>query len=194
MKIALIVAAVLVGVFLLLRYFNLKRDKDDKNALEKAYLAKDYEKYLRIVNYRIEIAKEAKDKNLLATLKMPIYLEQRDWTKLKALYRQVDTKTLPKATKLTFLCHYITGLYISGESRLANEFVTKNSRFLKEGEGNSRYQIYLDGFKAYNAFYAGDLNGAEQRFTALKENKINNGFYQEVYDTFLEKIKEQREG
>ena len=156
--------------------------------MEKAYLAKDYEKYLRIVNYRIDIAKDVRDKNILATLKMPIYHETRDWQKLQALYEQVDTKKLPKATKLSFLCHYITGLYLSGDFALANAFVTKNRRFLQEGEGNSRYQLYLDGFLAFQQFYAENYANAKERFLTLKENKVTNRFYQGVYDEFLEKI------
>ncbi|MEG1496760.1 MAG: hypothetical protein RR385_05190 [Clostridiales bacterium] len=188
MIIALCVALALVAIYLILRYFSLKRDQNYKIGLAQAYEAKDWDTYLSILNYKISKTNEIKDKNILATLKIQAYLWQQDWDKINALYKQIDMKKLPKKIKLTFLCHYITALFLSDKPNSAKGFITKNKTFLAEGENNTAYQLYLDGFKAFQAYEDGDYPTAKKIFTQLEHDKVGNEFYKGIYKSYLEKI------
>lgn len=191
MKISTFVVIVFIAVmafYLVMRFFRIKRDAQDGVSLSDAYRAGDFNKYIAIVNRQIESAASAKDKNILATLKMQAYLHQKNWAKMDALWNQVDKKQLPKDIRLTFLCHYITGLFLSERSDAAQSAMKSGQNLLKQGEGNSRYQLYLDGFRAFSDFYQGDLEGAKGKFTALKDAPASNDFYRNIYDDYLKRI------
>lgn len=185
MTIALCVALVIITIYLVLRYFRIKNDSKDKDSLTEAYLKKDYDQYLAILNYKIGRAADVKDKNILATLKIQAYLPQRDWAKAQALYEQVNTKKLPKKIKLTFLCHYITMLYLSGQTDKAQAFVQTNQKFLEEGQGNSGYSLYLDSFQALQAFADQEYGKAQELFRELQDHPQANDFYREIFAEYL---------
>ncbi len=196
MKISTLVVIVFVAMmafYLVMRYFRLRRDAQDGNSLADAYRTGDFDKYLSIINRQIEAASSAKDKNILATLKIQAYLHKGDWAKMDALKKQVDMKQLPKDIRLTFLCHYITGLFLSERSSAAEAFLQRNQKLIKEGQGNSRYQLYLDGFNAFSAFYHEQYGEAKTMFEALKEAPGSNDFYRGIYDEYLNKIKANQE-
>ena len=194
MKITTLVLILFIAImifFLVMRYFRLKRDAKDSVGLADAYRSGDFDTYLAIINKQIESAPSAKDKNILATLKIQAYLQKHDWAKMDALKKQVDMKKLPKDIRLTFLCHYITGLFLSERSDAAASFLKSNQNFLKEGEGNSRYQLYLDGFRAFSSFYQGNFDKAKTQFEALKKAPGSNDFYRKVYDDYLHRIADE---
>lgn len=191
MKITTLVVILFIAImafYLVMRYFRLKRDAKDSVSLADAYRNGDFDTYLAIINKQIESAPSAKDKNILATLKIQAYLQKHDWAKMDALKKQVDMKKLPKDIRLTFLCHYITGLFLSERSDAAESYLKAHQNFLKEGEGNSRYQLYLDGFRAFSAFYQGDYSTAKNRFEALENAPGSNDFYRNIYGDYLRRI------
>ena len=77
MKITTLVLILFIAImvfFLVMRYFRLKRDAKDSVGLADAYRSGDFDTYLAIINKQIESAPSAKDKNILATLKIQAYL------------------------------------------------------------------------------------------------------------------------
>ena len=72
---------------------------------------------------------------------------------MDALKKQVDMKKLPKDIRLTFLCHYITGLFLSERSDTAASFLKSNQNFLKEGEGGTAViSFILTDFELFPLF------------------------------------------
>ncbi len=186
--IALCAALIVITIYMVVRYFRLKNDDKDKVSLTEAYRKKDYPEYLAIINYKISQTNNVRDKNILATLKIQAYLPQKEWGKIEALYKQIDFKKLPKKIKLTFLCHYITALYLQGKNQKAQNFIQANSDFLAEAKNNSGYILYLESFKAFQAYADKEYDKAKEIFTKLRDAEINNDFYNDIFTQYLNKI------
>lgn len=186
---AILVALAVIALYMAFRYYRLKNDSQYKMSITEAYEKKDYDTYLAILNYKIAHTADIKDKNILSTLKINAYMCQGDWEKAQALYKQISLKKLPKKIKLTFLCNYITTLYLSDQYKKANAFVDTNKDFLKAGEESSLYQMYLQTFAAFRAFGEKDYAQAQDLFQDLKNGNISNDFFNGVFEEYLEKAK-----
>lgn len=191
---AILVALAVIALYMAFRYYRLKNDSQYKMSITEAYEKKDYDTYLAILNYKIAHTADVKDKNILSTLKINAYMCQGDWEKSEALYKQINLKKLPKKIKLTFLCNYITTLYLSDQYEKANAFADVNRAFLKQGEASGLYQMYLQAFAAFRSFGEKDYGQAQELFQSLKNSNIANDFFNQVFEDYLEKAKNaQRE-
>ena len=78
----IIVAVIGVAIFCFTQYRKGQHQKIEEDALQLAWKKKDYDAYIAIVNEKIESSRNKKEKNVLATLKMQVYILQKDWEKM----------------------------------------------------------------------------------------------------------------
>lgn len=185
----IIVVAVL-GI-IIMTYYRFQKSKHDvieKDALQLAWENKDYDAYIDLINEKIEKTGKKKDKNVLATLKMQVYVMQKDWDRMNALKKQVKTKDLPKKIQVTFLTQYIIGLCLSGEPQKALKWMEIEEVLFHEAEANGTYTLYINTLKALKAFYREDYGQSKQLFTDLDAKNINDNFYAPLFRRYLKKI------
>ena len=131
-----------------------------------------------------------KEKNVLATLKMQVYILQKDWEKMDALKKQVKTKELHKKIRVTFLSQYIIGLCLSDRPQAALKWMEIEENILKEAENNGTYKLYINTLKGLKAFYTKDYAEAKAIFLELKRKNIPGDLYAPLFKDYLNRIKE----
>ena len=186
----IIVAAVGVAIFCFTQYRKGQHQKIEEDALQLAWKKKDYDAYIAIVNEKIESSRNKKEKNVLATLKMQVYILQKDWEKMDALKKQVKTKELPKKIRVTFLSQYIIGLCLSDRPQAALKWMEIEESILKEAENNGTYKLYINTLKGLKAFYTEDYAEAKAIFLELRRKNIPGDLYTPLFKDYLNRIKE----
>ncbi|MBQ6810565.1 MAG: hypothetical protein IJO94_04075 [Firmicutes bacterium] len=189
----LIIVAI-IGVFIFVFTQNQKRKHTEveKDALQLAWEKKDYDAYLAILNEKIDKSKNKKEKNVLATLKMQVYVLQRDWAKMDALKKQVKMAQLPKKIRVTFLSQYIIGLCLADRPGEALKWMEIEQVLLKEAENNGTYKLYINTLKGLKAFYRNDLDEARAIFLELRRKNIPGDLYTPLYKDYLKRIDEMQ--
>ena len=189
----LIIVAI-IGVFIFVFTQNQKRKHTEveKDALQLAWEKKDYDAYLAILNEKIDKSKNKKEKNVLATLKMQVYVLQRDWAKMDALKKQVKMAQLPKKIRVTFLSQYIIGLCLADRPGEALKWMEIEQVLLKEAENNGTYKLYINTLKGLKAFYQNDLDEARAIFLELRRKNIPGDLYTPLYKDYLKRIDEMQ--
>ncbi|MBR5329693.1 MAG: hypothetical protein IKV45_05750 [Firmicutes bacterium] len=184
-----IVAVIGVLLFVFTQTQKRKHTEVEKDALHLAWEKKDYDAYLAIINEKIKTSKNKKEKNVLATLKMQVYVLQKDWAKMDALKAQVKMAMLPKKIRVTFLSQYIIGLCLADRPREALKWMEVDAQLLKEAENNGTYKLYIDTLKGLKAFYQNDLDEAKAIFLELRRKNIPGDLYNPLYKDYLERIR-----
>lgn len=189
----LVIVAILgVILFVFTQSQKRKHTEVEKDALQLAWEHKDYESYLAIINEKINKSKNKKEKNVLATLKMQVYVLQKDWGKMDALKAQVKMAMLPKKIRVTFLSQYIIGLCLADRPREALKWMEVDAPLLKEAEENGTYKLYINTLKGLKAFYQNDLEEARAIFLELRRKNIPGDLYNPLYKDYLERIREMQ--
>ena len=145
-----------------------------------------------ILNEKIDKSKNKKEKNVLATLKMQVYVLQRDWAKMDALKKQVKMAQLPKKIRVTFLSQYIIGLCLADRPGEALKWMEIEQVLLKEAENNGTYKLYINTLKGLKAFYRNDLDEARAIFLELRRKNIPGDLYTPLYKDYLKRIDEMQ--
>ncbi|MBQ4091834.1 MAG: hypothetical protein IJC82_00770 [Firmicutes bacterium] len=189
----LIIVAI-IGVFIFVFTQNQKRKHTEveKDALQLAWEKKDYDAYLAILNEKIDKSKNKKEKNVLATLKMQVYVLQRDWAKMDALKKQVKMAQLPKKIRVTFLSQYIIGLCLADRPGEALKWMEIEQVLLREAENNGTYKLYINTLKGLKAFYRNDLDEARAIFLEMRRKNIPGDLYTPLYKDYLKRIDEMQ--
>lgn len=188
----IIVAVIGVLIFCFTQYQKGKHTEIEKDALHLAWEKKDYDTYLAIINEKIDTSKNKKEKNVLATLKMQVYILQKDWGKMDALKKQVKTVQLPKKIRTTFISQYIIGLCLADRPREALRWMEIEQELLKEADANGTYKLYINTLKGLRAFYENDLAEARAVFLEMSRKNIPGDLYAPLYKDYLQRI-ESRE-
>lgn len=183
-----IVAVIGILIFCFTQYQKGKHTEIEKDALHLAWEKKDYNAYLAIINEKIETSHNKKEKNVLATLKMQVYLLQKDWTKMDALKKQVKTVQLPKKIRITFISQYIIGLCLADRPREALKWMEIEQELLKEADANGTYKLYINTLKGLKAFYENDLPEARAIFLKMSRKNIPGDLYAPLYKDYLKRI------
>lgn len=183
-----IVAVIGILIFCFTQYQKGKHTEIEKDALHLAWEKKDYNAYLAIINEKIETSHNKKEKNVLATLKMQVYLLQKDWTKMDALKKQVKTVQLPKKIRITFISQYIIGLCLADRPREALKWMEIEQELLKEADANGTYKLYINTLKGLKAFYENDLPEARAIFLEMSHKNIPGDLYAPLYKDYLKRI------
>ncbi|MBQ2764898.1 MAG: hypothetical protein IJF43_07680 [Firmicutes bacterium] len=189
----LIIVAI-IGVFIFVFTQNQKRKHTEveKDALQLAWEKKDYDAYLAILNEKIDKSKNKKEKNVLATLKMQVYVLQKDWAKMDALKKQVKMTQLPKKIRVSFLSQYIIGLCLADRPGEALKWMEIEQVLLREAENNGTYKLYINTLKGLKAFYRNDLDEARAIFLELRRKNIPGDLYTPLYKDYLKRIDEMQ--
>lgn len=185
----IVVAIIGITIFCFTQYRKGQHQIIEEDALQLAWKKKDYNAYLSIINEKIETSRNKKEKNVLATLKMQVYVLQKDWAKMDALKKQVKTKELPKKIRVTFLTQYIIGLFLSDRPQAALKWLEIEEVLFKEAENNGTYKLYIDTLKGLKAFYAEDYAEAKAIFLELRRKDIPGDFYTPLFKDYLNRIK-----
>lgn len=183
-----IVAVIGILIFCFTQYQKGKHTEIEKDALHLAWEKKDYNAYLAIINEKIETSHNKKEKNVLATLKMQVYLLQKDWTKMDALKKQVKTVQLPKKIRITFISQYIIGLCLADRPREALKWMEIEQELLKEADANGTYKLYINTLKGLKTFYENDLPEARAIFLEMSRKNIPGDLYAPLYKDYLKRI------
>ena len=185
----IIAAIVLAGVIVIFSQFQRKKRLNvEKDALQLAWEKKDYDTYIAIINEKIAKSKQKSEKNVLATLKLQAYINQKQWQQMDALKKQIKTKELPKKIHLTFITQYIIGLCLSERPEAALKWMEIEEPIIKEAEANGTYKMYLTTLKALKSFYSGNFKESREYFTRLKNMKIGGDFYPPFFADYLARI------
>ena len=189
----LIIVAI-IGVFIFVFTQNQKRKHTEveKDALQLAWEKKDYDAYLAILNEKIDKSKNKKEKNVLATLKLQVYVLQKDWAKMDALKKQVKMTQLPKKIRVSFLSQYIIGLCLADRPGEALKWMEIEQVLLREAENNGTYKLYINTLKGLKAFYRNDLDEARAIFLELRRKNIPGDLYTPLYKDYLKRIDEMQ--
>lgn len=189
----LVIVAVLgVLLFVFTQHQKQKHTEIEKDALQLAWEHKDYDSYLAIINEKIKKSHNKKEKNVLATLKMQVYVLQKDWAKMDALKKQVKMSQIPKKIRVTFLSQYIIGLCLADRPREALKWMEIEQVLLKEAENNGTYKLYINTLKGLKAFYQNDLDEARAIFLELRRKNIPGDLYTPLYKDYLKRIDEMQ--
>lgn len=183
-----IVAVIGILIFCFTQHQKGKHTEIEKNALHLAWEKKDYDAYLAIINEKIETSRNKKEKNVLATLKMQVYILQKDWTKMDALKKQVKTVQLPKKIRVTFISQYIIGLCLANRPKEALRWMEIEQELLKEAEANGTYKLYINTLKGLKAFYENNLPEARATFSEMHRKNIPGDLYDPLYKDYLKRI------
>lgn len=184
----IVVAVIGVLIFCFTQYRKGQHQQIEEDALQLAWKKKDYNAYLAIVNEKIESSRNKKEKNVLATLKMQVYILQKDWEKMDALKKQVKAKELPKKIRVTFLSQYIIGLCLSDRPQAALQWMEAEKNLLKEAENNGTYKLYINTLKGLKAFYHRDYAKAKEIFTEMARKKVPGDLYAPLFKDYLKRI------
>ena len=189
----LVIVAVLgVLLFVFTQRQKQKHTEIEKDALQLAWEHKDYDSYLAIINEKIKKSHNKKEKNVLATLKMQVYVLQKDWTKMDALKKQVKMSQLPKKIRVTFLSQYIIGLCLADRPGEALKWMEIEQVLLKEAENNGTYKVYINTLKGLKAFYRNDLDEARAIFLEMRRKNIPGDLYTPLYKDYLNRIEKMQ--
>ncbi len=187
----LIIVAILgTALFCFTQYQKGKHTAVEKDALQLAWEHKDYDAYLAIINEKIKTSKNKKEKNVLATLKMQVYILQKDWAKMDALKKQVNMKMLTKKFQVTFVSQYIIGLCLADRPKEALAWMKHYDLLLKEARNNGTYKLYINTVDGLKAFYENDLDTAKTIFTEMKAKNIPGDLYAPLFKDYLKRIEE----
>lgn len=188
----IIVAIIGVALFCFTQYQKGKHTEVEKDALQLAWENKDYDAYLAIINEKINTSKNKKEKNVLATLKMQVYILQKDWAKMDALKKQVNMKMLTKKIQVTFISQYIIGLCLADRPREALKWMENYEVLLREARNNGTYKLYINTLDGLKAFYQNDLDEAKAIFLEMKRKNIPGDLYAPLYKDYLNRIEEMQ--
>lgn len=186
-----IVAVIGVILFVATQYRRSKNQGIEKDALALAWEKKDYDAYLALLKEKIDRNKNKKEKNILATLQMQVFILQKDWAKMDQLKKNVKTKELPKKIRVTFLTQYIIGLCLSNRPQAALKWMEIEEPLFIEAEANGTYKLYINTLKALKAFYTKDYEESKELFTELKEKNIPGDLYHPLFCDYLNRIETQ---
>ena len=185
-----IVAVIGVIIFTLTQRRRGKGQEVEKDALTLAWEKKDYDAYLALIDEKIAKNSNRKEKHILATLKLPVYILEKDWEKMDALKRNVKMTELPKKIRVTFLCQYIIGLCLSDRPAAALKWMEREAPLLTEAEANGTYALYIDSVRGLEAFYRGDYTKSRALFSELKAKNVPGDLYAPLFESYLAKIDE----
>lgn len=187
-----IVAALGAILFCLTQYRKSKNQNVEQDALQLAWKKKDYDAYLALLSEKIDKSRNRKEKNILATLKMEVYILRKEWQKMDALKKNVRLSELPKKIRVTFVCQYIIGTFLSERPQIAFKQMEYNAPLLAEAEANGTYALYINSVKALKAFYTNHLDESRKLFSELKEKNIPGDLYDPMCVDYLNRIEEAK--
>ncbi len=183
-----IVALIGVIIFCYTQFRKSKGQKVEKDALTLAWEKKDYPTYLALIDEKIAKTGNRKEKHILATLKLPVYILTEEWAQMDALKRNVKTSELPKNIRVRFICQYIIGLCLSDRPEAALKWIRKEAPLLKEAEANGSYELYINSVRGLEAFYSGDTEKSRAIFEDLQSKNIAGDLYPNLFKDYLKKI------
>ena len=189
----IIVAVIGAGLFVWTQQRKKKHNKVEKDALTLAWENKDYDAYLKLIDEKLAASKNIKEKNVIATLKMPVFVIRRDTVSMDALKKKVKPGELTKKIRVTFLFQYIIGLFVTGREQLAFRWLDAEKNIISEARANGTYSLYLETVDALDAFYRRKYDEAEELFNKLEARGMTDDMYAPIFAEYLEMIKDQKE-
>ena len=183
-----IVALIGVIIFCYTQFRKGKGQKVEKDALTLAWEKKDYPAYLALIDEKIAKTGNRKEKHILATLKLPVYILTEEWAQMDALKSHVKTSELPKKIRVRFICQYIIGLCLSDRPDAALKWIEKEAPLLKEAEANGSYELYINSVRGLESFYRGDLEKSRAIFKDLQSKNIAGALYPNLFKDYLQRI------
>lgn len=188
-----LVAVIGMVLFMVMQRRKQQHQSVEKDALQLAWEKKDYDAYLTLLKEKIDSSKNKKEKNILATLQMDVFILKKDWQKMDALKRNVKSSELPKNIRVTFLAKYIIGLCLSDRPQAALAWMEKEKPILTEAEANGTYSLYTDTLKALKTFYHKQYGESKELFESLAAKEIPGDLYAPLFADYLNRIAEAEE-